>query len=106
MFPCSLVRRSLFEVRFISSRGTLKNSCSFRVCGVYRTFRRNVSKCLDIKGSDLTDNDLSIVPMDCCRFCMRLEECAAGRVPTGNKFPKTDVERRTTDHGNRILEVL
>ncbi|GBM63142.1 hypothetical protein AVEN_150269-1 [Araneus ventricosus] len=45
LFPWSVVRRSLFEVLFISSRGTVRNRCYSRVGGMTRTFRGNVGKC-------------------------------------------------------------
>ncbi|GBM98142.1 hypothetical protein AVEN_58990-1 [Araneus ventricosus] len=61
--------RSLLEVCLPS--WDRKEACCSRVCGMARTFRRNVSKCSDVKRSESSDGDLSDVLTGCCRLCMR-----------------------------------
>ncbi|GBL90224.1 hypothetical protein AVEN_130339-1 [Araneus ventricosus] len=94
----SVLRRPLLEIRLFSRRGTSKNHFCSRVCGMARTFRRNVNKSSDIKGSKSTDRDLSTVPTGCCR--LGLWKCTARRIPTGNKPLKTKVKNRTIEHGD------
>ncbi|GBM83946.1 hypothetical protein AVEN_74045-1 [Araneus ventricosus] len=69
-----------------------------------RKFQRNVNICLDIKGSESTDGDLSTVIADCCILCMRRGNSAPSQFQTSNKSPTTQVDRRETDPGHRILQ--
>ncbi|GBM55121.1 hypothetical protein AVEN_208633-1 [Araneus ventricosus] len=53
---------------FVGSKPYLppwKSKSSLLIEGLWvaRTFRRNVGKCSDMKGSESTDGELSIVPM-------------------------------------------
>ncbi|GBN29107.1 hypothetical protein AVEN_151696-1 [Araneus ventricosus] len=80
----------------ITCRGTAKDRCCSRVCGMARTFQGYVGNC--------SDGDLSTVPMGYCRFCMRRKNGASGQIPSFNKAPTKGVERRNTHHGNRALD--
>ncbi|GBM38153.1 hypothetical protein AVEN_48486-1 [Araneus ventricosus] len=88
LFPWSLFRRTLLEVRLIYRRGTTKNCCFSSFCEVTRMFRRNVVKCSDIKGGESTDGYLSPIHVGCCRLCVRNGNGAPGRIPSGKKIAK------------------
>ncbi|GBO32912.1 hypothetical protein AVEN_161285-1 [Araneus ventricosus] len=94
LFQWPVVRHSWLEVPLISRRGTAKHRCCSRICGVTRTFRRNVGKCSDIKGSESMDGDLGIVPTGCFRLCMCLQNGAACRTRIRNKSPTTDMNTK------------